>query len=649
MNRNTHKPILLQNVRIHDRFWSRRIKLIAEEVIPYQWEALNDTIDGAEPSHAIENFRIAAGEIRGDFYGMVFQDSDVAKWMEAASYSLVTYPSSKLEAIMDEVVELIGKAQQEDGYLNTYFIAANPGERWTDLSFGHELYCAGHLIEAAVAYNSATGKRKFLDIMCRYVDYIDSVMGPEEGKRKIYCGHEEIELALVRLYKATGEEQYLRLSQYFVDERGKQPCFLQNEPTFGNIYKDKWFDLAYHQAHMPVREQTTAEGHSVRAMYLYSAMADLARETGDDSFLAALDKLWDNTTTRKMYITGGLGSQGHAERFTVDYDLPNDRAYTETCAAIGLIFWAQRMLLLNPDRRYADVLERSLYNGALSGISMDGKRYFYVNPLEVIPEVAMNRYDCEHVKTERQEWFGCACCPPNIARLVASLGQYIYSQQESAIYTHLYISSNAQFDIDGKTVMIKQSSNYPWDGTISISLTVAEKQKFTLALRVPGWCRQYQLAVNGEKMDFLTIEDGYAVLSREWIDNDEITLTLAMPVEIVHAHPRVRENIGKVAIQRGPLIYCLEEADNGKGLAEVMLETNAGLAAKFDEDLFDGTVVITGNAKWYGGGIGEKHLYQFGEYPAKHKAIKAIPYYLWGNRQPGNEMLVWVSKAFRPI
>jgi DUF1680 family protein len=651
MNKSKMRPLSLQNVKINDRFWADRIELMAREVIPYQWDALNDTIPGATPSHAITNFRIAAGESTDEFKGMLFQDSDVGKWLEAASYSLVNYPNPKLESIIEELIVLMGKAQQEDGYLNTYYIVAKPDQRWKDFSFGHELYCAGHLIEAAVAYYQVTEKRKMLDIMCRYVDYIDSIMGPEESKMKVYCGHEEIELALVKLFRVTGEERYLKLSQYFIEERGKQPSFLSNEPTFGNGVKTKWFDLNYHQAHAPVREQTKADGHAVRAMYLYSAMADLALETSDQSLFEALKVLWENVTNCRMYITGGLGSQGHAERFTFDYDLPNDTAYAETCATIGLIFWAYRMLLLEPDHHYADVMERALYNGALSGISWDGKKYFYVNPLEVVPEAVSKRHDLEHVKAERQQWFGCACCPPNIARLITSLGQYIYSQNGDIVYTHLYIGNETQLVINDQQVKITQQTDYPWDENIHINIEPENRSLFTLALRIPEWCRNYRLMVNDQTIEKgdQVIEKGYALLTRNWQQGDQVKLWLELPIELIQANPKVRENAGKVAIQRGPVVYCLEEIDNGHNLWNITIPVDIKLSTEFAADLFNGIIVVKGQAQYLDNDQWNGALYGPVVMNTKPINIKAVPYCLWGNRQPG-EMIVWLNrKDSRPV
>ncbi|TCL70017.1 hypothetical protein EDC14_10106 [Hydrogenispora ethanolica] len=640
--KNRLHTIPLKAVTVRDHFWTERIALLAREVIPYQWDALNDNIAGAEPSHAVENLRIAAGKSDGRFQGMVFQDSDVAKWIEAASYSLIAHPNPGLEAVIDELVELIAAAQQSDGYLNTYYTVAEPDQRWKNFSFGHELYSAGHLAEAAVAYYQATGKRKLLDRVCRAIDYIDSVIGPEASKLKAYCGHPEIELALVKLYRATGEQRYLRLCQYFVDERGQQPCFLEAEPAFGNGTPDPWFAADYHQAHAPVREQQAADGHAVRAMYLYAGMADLALETGDPGLIAALRRLWENVTGRRMYITGAIGSQAHGERFTFDYDLPNDTAYAETCAAIGLIFWAGRMLLLEPDRRYADVLERALYNGVLSGISLDGRKYFYVNPLEVQPEAAARRYDLRHVRPERQQWFGCACCPPNIARLVTSLGQYLYSLDDQTLYVHLYVGSQIRVALNGTPVGLELRTRYPWEEQAVLEVEPEQPAEFAIALRIPGWCRHFEIRLNGQPLENPPLEKGYLKLSRRWTRGDRIELRLAMPVELIRAHPRVREDAGKVAIQRGPIVYCLEEVDNGGRLWDVALPEGAQLSCEFSEEL-GGMVAITGQALRSDTEHWGEALYRPAGGGSQAAPIRAVPYCLWGNRRPG-EMTVWIAQ-----
>lgn len=642
-----HDSLPLKNVSINDNFWSKYIKLVHEKVIPYQWEVINDRVPDVEPSHAIRNFRIAAGLEQGEFYGFVFQDTDLAKWLEAVAYRLETNPDSQLEKLADEAIELIEKAQQPDGYLNTYFTIKEPGRRWTNLRECHELYTAGHMIEAAVAYYRATGKKRFLNVVCRFADHIDSVFGEEPGKIRGYDGHQEIELALVKLYEVTGEEKYLKLSKFFLDERGKEPYFfdIESEKRGNSVHFPDFvmYNRKYAQTHLPVREQTTAEGHAVRAVYMLTAMADVARLTGDKGLLKACRRIWDNIVTKRMYITGGIGSTAFGESFTFDYDLPNDTAYAETCASIGLIFFAHRMLKIEPKSCYADEMERALYNNVLAGMGLDGKSFFYVNPLEVWPEACEKNATYKHVKSVRQKWFGCACCPPNVARLIASLGQYIYTVGNSTIYTHLYISGEAKVNLNNSDICIRQKTNYPWDGKIVLEVSQQGDTEFTLALRIPGWCRNYNVALNGSPI-YPDIVDGYAMITSTFNNSDIIELQLGMPVELMRAHPRVRANVGKVAIQRGPMVYCLEEIDNGSNLPAISIPSSSKLTAEYNGKLLGGTVVIKGNAyridqsAWY------NSLYRVGEVNEKPVSIEAIPYCLWGNRNPG-EMLVWIRQV----
>lgn len=645
-----YSEVDLKDVRICDGFWEKYSELVRNTVIPYQWEALNDRIPDAEPSYAVRNFRIAAGEEEGEFGGLVFQDSDAAKWLEAVGYSLAVHPDPELEKEADGLIDLIGRAQHPDGYLNTYYTIKEPEKRWTNLLECHELYCAGHFIEAAVSYYKGTGKRKLLDIMCRFADYIETVFGPEPEKLKGYPGHEEIELALLKLYRATEDEKYLKLAGFFIDERGKKPYYMLNEweKRGGMSYWIKGVspepDMSYNQAHLPVREQTEAVGHAVRAVYLYTAMADMAAQTGDQGLAAACRRLWGNIVTRRMYITGGIGATYQGEAFTFDYDLPNDTAYQETCASIGMVFFAYRMLLLEPDGNYADVMERALYNSVISGMSQDGKSFFYVNPLEVLHEASAKDPGKRHVKPVRQKWYGCACCPPNVSRLLSSLGSYIYTSRENTIYTHLYISGEARIQTDCGQVTIVQQTSYPWSGDIIFQLRDVPKGGFTLALRIPGWCRDASAEVNGQKLKLSDImHQGYARIHREWSAEDTVKLNLPMPVELIEANPRVRENAGKVAIQRGPLVYCLEEADNGENLSSIKLDTSSQMEAVFDPDLFGGAVTITGNAFRKADGDWDGRLYS--PYVCARGddfKFKAIPYYLWANRKPG-EMQVWVQ------
>jgi len=576
---------------------------------------------------------------------MVFQDSDVAKWLEAVAYLLEEKRDSELEALADDVIELLGRAQQPDGYLNTYYTVKEPGKRWTNLRDNHELYCAGHLIEAAVAYFQATGKRRFLDIMCKYADYIGTVFGRGEGQIPGYDGHQEIELALLKLYEATGNENYLKLSQYFIDQRGQQPHYFDQEKEARGETKPFWYDggYRYHQAHIPVREQKQAVGHAVRALYMYTAMAGLAAKTGDESLKQACQTLWENVTKRQMYITGGVGSSAFGESFTFDFDLPNDTVYAETCASIALVFWARRMLELEMDGKYADVMERALYNGTISGMDLDGKRFFYVNPLEVWPK-ACERHDKRHVKPVRQKWFSCACCPPNLARLIASIGHYIYSQTSDALFVHLYVGSNIQTEIGGRSVEIVQETNYPWDGTVRLTVSAESAQEFTLGLRIPGWCRGAEVTINGENVDIAPLtKKGYAYIRRVWRQGDEMVLDFSMPVERIKAHPQVRANAGKVALQRGPIVYCLEEVDNGPNLANLFLPRDAQLEAHFEPDLLEGVVVITGTAERMDESAWNDELYRPIEPRTYQVPFRAIPYYAWCNRGEG-EMTVWVNE-----
>lgn len=636
------QPLAVKDVALNKGLLSERMRVIREEVIPYQWKALNDQVPGAEPSHAIENLQIAAGEKEGVHHGFIFQDSDVAKWLEAVGYRLATHPDPELEKTADEVIELLGRAQEEDGYLNSFFTIMRPEGRWTNLRDDHELYCAGHLIEAAVAYYEGTGKRNLLDIVCRFVDLIDSVFGPEPGKLKGYPGHQEIELALIRLYHVTGDEKHLKLAKFFIDQRGQQPhYFVQEWEKRGETGKS-WYawPLEYQQSHLPVREQTKAVGHSVRAMYMYSAMVDVARETNDVELMDVAKGLWRNVVSKQMYITGGVGSQEYGEGFSTDYDLPSDTAYTETCAAIGLVFWAQRLLQVEPKAEYADVLERALFNGVLSGISLDGQRFFYVNPLEVVPEVISRRRDHFHVRPTRQSWFGCACCPPNIARLVASVGKYMYGVEGNSLYVHLYGDNTAEAVWAGKNVTLRQETDYPYEGEVKVSIEAPEAVDGVLYLRIPGWCQEWNVKVNGEIVTSPTLEEGYLKLARVWTNGDTIELSLAMPVMRVRSNALVRETIGKVALQRGPLVYCLEEQDNGANLAALILPAESEFIVEFEEEL--NVPILRGEAKRYVSNTDE--LYTTAEPKAETVTITAIPYFAWDNRKSG-EMLVWLREG----
>lgn len=621
----SYRPVPLTAVTITDSFWEPRIRVNREQTLPHVYRLCRET-------GRVEAFKLD-WEPGVEPVPHIFWVSDVAKWIEAASYSLATHPDPALDALLDETIDLVVKAQQPDGYLNPYFTVVKPEQRWTNLRDMHELYCAGHLVEAGVTHFQATGKRVLLDAVCRYVDYIDTVFGTQPGKKRGYPGHEEIELALVKLYQVTGEKRYLRLSQYFVDERGHQPHYFDMEARLrGEDPKIFWAKTyEYNQSHLPVREQSEVVGHAVRAMYLYSAMADLARELGDYTLFQACTRLWNHLCTKRMYITGGIGSSWQNEGLTRDYDLPNESAYAEACAAIGLILWSHRMLQLDCDGRYTDVLERVLYNGMLSGVSLDGHKFFYENPL------------ASPGNHHRQEWYDCACCPPNIARLLASLGQYIYASNDTEVIVHLYIQSSVRLALDGREITVRQETTYPWDGMITIQLGMDESTLFGLNLRIPGWCRTARLSVNGDSLDLTEhITKGYARVERLWHPGDHVVLALDMPVERVYAHPDVRQDTGCVALQRGPLVYCLEAVDHTVPLHCIVLPRAADLASHFEPGALGGIVVITGSAQAVDDTDWEGMLYRSWPATAYPCAITAIPYYAWDNRTPGG-MWVWLQ------
>ena len=613
-------PVPLQAVRIHDGFWSARMDTNRTVTIPHELEQM-------EKTGRIDNFRKAAGIERGEFEGIYFNDSDVYKWIEAASYSLATHPDGKLEAKLDEITGVIAAAQEDDGYLNTYYTLKEPDKKWTGLVAMHELYCAGHLIEAAVAHNQATGKRSLLDVACRLADHIGSVFGP--GKRRGAPGHEEIELALVKLHRATGERRYFDLAQFFIDVRGREPnTFVQEALRSG----DDKYDPSYCQAHAPVREQTEVVGHAVRAMYLYSGMADVCAETGDKSLLDALEEMWRNMTSRRMYITGGVGSTSSGERFTQDYDLPNDTAYAETCAAIGSVFWNHRMFLLTGRSQFADVMELALYNGVLSSIGLDGRSFFYVNPLRV------------RSTHEREEWFSCACCPPNIARLLASLGGYLYAQKNDAVFAGLYAGSTATLKINGADVTITQETDYPWGGDVEFRIDVPSPIEFELLLRVPGWCEDAAVAVNGQAAEPTGACERVSI-RRTWSTGDTVRLSMQMPVARVEACPHVEADFGKVALRRGPIVYCLEEADNGRELFQLTLPAADDVKASFRQDLLGGVMTLEALAERPDASDWGDALYRTAPGSgAVTRKIVAVPYCTWANRGPG-EMTVWLNNG----
>lgn len=634
---------LIKKCHVFDNFINRYIKLVKDIVIPYQEKALNDQIEGAEKSHCLENFRMAAEKIKtgkccGEFYGMVFQDSDVAKWLEGAAYSLLIYPDDELLARCENVIELIAGAQHDDGYLNTYFTVKEPDKRWTNLEEAHELYCAGHMIEGAVAFYECTKNEKIINVACKIADniYQHFISDGAEG----FSGHPEIELALLCLYRCTGNDKYKELSLHFIDVRGVDSDYFIRESEKNNwtVWGNNPHDKEYTQCHMPVREQTKATGHAVRAVYLYTAMADAAKETGDESLKIACKNLWENITQCRMYVTGGIGSAYEGEAFTADYHLPNNTAYAETCAAIGLIFFARRMLALEKNGKYADVMERALYNCVLAGMELDGTKFFYVNPLEVIPDISGAVKTHHHTLPQRPKWFACACCPPNVARLLPSIAEYAWSLENNSVYSNLFIGST--LELDNGTISL--STNYPYAGNLKYSFAPnADCMKITLAIRMPDWSANTKILLNGSEVN-CKIVTGYAYIDGEFTAEDIVTVELDMSVKHVYASSNVSDNSGKTALSRGPLVYCAEGVDNDGDVLSLSLKKNGSVTVSdFLADKLCGICELRADGYRT---ISEKTLYSFNEPKKEPYTITLIPYYSWANRGL-TQMRVWIPES----
>ncbi len=577
-------------VRIQDNFWSPRLKKHITATLPVCIDQIENQ------TGRIRNFENAANGT-GEHSGIFFDDSDVYKALEGMAYSLINNPDPELEKKADQWIDKFAAAQQPDGYINTFYTLTGLDKRWSNMD-KHEMYCAGHMIEAGVAYYKATGKRKLLDVCIRMADHMMNTFGP--GKRHWVPGHEEIELALVKLYQVTGQENYLNFANWLLEERGH---------GYGSKGDEGEWDPIYYQDDKPVREMTDIAGHAVRCMYLYCGMADVAAIKRDSGYIAALNRLWDDVVLRNMYITGGIGSSRHNEGFTEDYDLPNLDAYCETCASVGMVLWNQRMNQLTGDSKYVDVLERSMYNGALAGISLAGDRFFYVNPLE------------SKGNHHRQAWYGCACCPSQISRFLPSIGNYIYGTSKEAIWVNLYIGNSTEIQAGKNHITLKQETDYPWNGKVKLTVSSTTPLNKEIRLRIPGWCKQYTLAVNGQQQT-APVEKGYAVVQKEWKDGDEISLHLEMPVEIVEADSRVKQNAGKRAIQRGPLVYCMEETDNTKDFDKSVITPQTAFNCNFETSLLNGVEIIQATNG--------------------DKTISLIPYYAWDNREAG-KMKVWID------
>lgn len=627
--------------RADNGFIGRYQRLIKEEVIPYQYQVLCDRAEGAEKSHVIANFINAGKALRGEnpgdgFYGMVFQDSDAAKWLEAAAYSLTAFPDRELEETADRLIDRIEEAQDEDGYLNTYFTIKDRDKRWTNLLEGHELYCSGHMMEAACAYFEATGKDKLLQVMLKNAEHIYREF--VENKREGYPGHPEVELALLRMYRLTGEKHCLELAEHFIDVRGVDREFFRKEADSRSwqVWGMNPEDLDYNQSSAPVREQQDAVGHAVRAVYLYTGMADLASETGDESLQEACVRLWESITKRRMYLTGGIGSTGMGEAFTVDYDLPGDTAYCETCASIGLIFFASRMLENQVRGEYADVMERAFYNTVLAGMQLDGRRFFYVNPLECIPGISGKAATHRHDLTERPKWYACACCPPNTARLISSFGKYAYGENADTAFCHLFAGGEVSFE---NGLRLSCETAYPYGFTVRYQVQTGEG---TLAVHIPGWSKRYEAAVNGVRLqsDKDTLQEGYLYLPVQ--EGDAVEITLDDTPYHVYASTKVPQLSGFTAVCRGPLVYCFEGVDNEGDVLSLALKRGGSLeASAFDAGLLGGTVQLSADAVRRETG---ETLYS--DQVPRETACRAVavPYYTWCNRGE-NQMRVWMSEV----
>jgi DUF1680 family protein len=613
-------------VTLADDFWSSRIETNRTVTIPFGFNK-------CEEEGRIRNFARAGGLMEGQYEGaMPFDDTDVYKIIEGASYCLTIRPDKELEKYIDEIIEKISAAQEDDGYLTTWKTInpktapaswVRPGPRWFNLSASHELYNAGHMYEAAYAHYRATGKKNFLNVALKNADLIAETFGP--GKNMDPPGHQIIETGLVKLYRATKDKKYLDLAKFFLDQRGNAA----GHKLYGE----------YNQDHKPVTEQDEAVGHAVRAVYMYAAMADIAGIMKDSAYLNAVDKIWDNVVSKKYYITGGIGARHDGEAFGDNYELPNLTSYNETCAAIGNVYWNHRMFMLHGDSKYIDVLERTLYNGMISGVSLSGNLFFYPNCLESDGKYKFNRNTLT-----RQPWFDCSCCPSNVVRFIPSVPDYIYAHEDDSLYVNLFIAGKADIEMDKVNVEITQETSYPWDGKVVIKLDPKTSGKFAVRIRVPGWAinkpvpsdlysyadensAKITLELNGVPIG-LNMDKGYAVIKREWSKGDVIELNLPMPIRRVVANEKVKDDLNKVALIRGPLVYCAEWVDNNGKVLDLAIPDNAELKTEYRKDLFNGVIVITGNVTDKAG---------------KERKLTAIPYYAWSHRGPG-EMAVWLPR-----
>ena len=637
------KGVPFTQVKVNDQFWAPKMEVNRTKTIPANAKRCRETgqLYCFKPTY------------KGNRH--YFWDSDVAKWLEAGCYSLSVHPDPKLEKELEDVIKDVIAMQRPDGYMNSYFIYVKPELRWKNLRDHHELYTAGHMIEAAVAHYYATGRRYFLEALCRFADYLCTVFGP--GKKQIpgYPGHQEVELALVKLYNATGEKKYLDLAYFFINERAQKPHYYDIEARKRGEDPEKWWAKSYEycQAHKPVREQTDAVGHSVRALYMYTGIADVAKETGDKELAKVCKRLWESVCERQMYITGGVGPSLRNEGFLRDYMLPVENISSESCAAIANIFFCQRMLYLTGEAKYADAMERTMYNCGLSGVSLSGEKFFYSNQLYTFDpdtnkkgDAKRSTYQWDGASLHRRDWYGCSCCPPNIARFIAGFPGYIYGLSDKTLWVNLFVGSETETELGGKKVKIKQKTKYPWDGLVTLTIDPEKEAEFEIRLRMPGWCEETSLRIESKFDDDATVEekDGYLCVTRKWKKGDKIIYEMQMPVQRVYANTKVRELEGRVALQRGPVVYCLETVDNVTNNLELLsLPRDSKITFKFEKNLLNGVVTLSGKAVLNSDGEDETTLYQ--NKPPKQKVVpfKAVPYYAWDNREKGS-VIVWLRE-----
>ncbi|MFD0793303.1 glycoside hydrolase family 127 protein [Mucilaginibacter litoreus] len=638
------QPVPFTSVKLTDKFWNSRIETNRTVTIPASFER-------CESTGRVKNFQMAA-EHKGKFCTTYpFDDTDIYKTIEGASYSLALHPDEKLSKYVDSLITIVGRAQEPDGYLYTartidpLHVGSWLGtERWVkEQENSHELYNAGHLYEGAVAHYMATGKRNLLNIAIKNADLLVNTFGP--NKRHVAPGHEVVEMGLVKLYRVTGKKEYLDLAKFFIDERGHKEYNKKSK----NVYENG----IYWQDNKPVVEQDEAEGHAVRAMYLYSGMADVAALTGDKQYLAAIDKIWNNMVGKKMYVQGSIGAVGDGERFGENYELPNATAYNETCAAIGNVYWNQRMFLLHGDSKYIDVLEKTLYNGLIAGIGLDGKSFFYTNAMQI--HDSFNHPDIER---GRSGWFVCSCCPTNLVRLIPSIPGYIYAQNGKDVFVNLFISGTGNLKVGSKAVQIIQQNNYPWDGGLTFTINPAASMDMNLKLRIPGWAQNvampsdlyaYQtpsgqkaeIKVNGKTVNYV-MQNGYAVISRKWKKGDKVEMNLPMDIRRVVANDKLPENCDKVALQRGPLMYCAEWKDNNGKAANIIIPQNTTFTAAYKPGLLNGVTVLKANVKAVKVDAGGQNI------STENTTLTAIPYYSWANRGAG-EMTVWFPQQVKYV